>query len=150
MYHQTIVIGNLGADPESRATQSGTSVCNFSVAASEKWGTGDDRKEHTEWYRCTAFGRTAEVAQQYLQKGRPVTVIGRMRTEKYQDKEGNDKYSIKLYVDRLVLMPSGGERSNSEPRNEDRAERPAAGGRKPAENTQTRGGEQEFDDDIPF
>lgn len=147
MYHQTIAIGNLGADPEEKTMPNGNSVCNFSVAASEKWGTGDDRKEHTEWYRCTAFGRTAEIAAEYLKKGRPVTVIGRMRTEKWTDKEGVERYSTKLIVDRLVLMPSG-ERSNNETRNEDRAERPA---KKQADNSSQRpAADGDFDDDIPF
>lgn len=152
MFQQVIVIGYLGQDVEERATGNGTVVANFSVAASEKWkDKGGEQQEHTEWFRCTAFGRTAEIASEYLKKGYLVTVIGRMRTEKYEDKDGNERYSVKLIVGELKLMPN--QRGEGSPqRSSEREERPAQRGNQSRreEPPKRAPADADFDDDIPF
>lgn len=152
MYQSATVLGYLGRDPESRFTQSGVAVTNFSVAAGEKWkDKSGEQKEHTEWFSCVAFGRTAEIASEYLRKGSMVLVTGRLRTEKWQDKEGNDRYTTKLNVDTIKLMPKGVAREEREPSDSperSRAERASApkGGQQEGKKQE----QEEFDDDIPF
>jgi single-strand DNA-binding protein len=100
-YQSITVMGHLGKDPEKRATTTnGKSVANFSVAVSEKRG-GD---EQTEWFRCVAWEKTADVAAQYLHRGDQVLVVGRLQTRKYTDKDNMERSSTDLVVDRLVLM----------------------------------------------
>lgn len=106
-------IGRLGRDPETRHMASGDAVCNFSLAVGWK---GKD-KEGVEWVRCTAFGRTAEIAAEYLRKGKQCFVSGRMATRKWTDKDGVERYTTEINVDRLQLLggPSDGEREDSRP-----------------------------------
>src|SRR3972149_5791681 len=94
-------IGNLGADPETRYMPSGEAVTNIRIACSEKWKdkASGEMKEHTEWVRISFFGRLAEVAGEYLKKGSQVYVEGQMRTRKWQDKEGQDRYSTEIRAD---------------------------------------------------
>ncbi len=133
-----IGIGNLGRDPETRYTQGGDAVCNFSIACTEKWkDKSGEAQEKTEWVRCVAFGRTAEVAGEYLKKGNVTYVEGRLQTRKYE-KEGQDHYTTEVVVDRLQLLPQR-DRGDGE-------ERPAKqeAKKRPAKNV------DDFDDDIPF
>ena len=98
MLNKATLIGNLGNDPEIRYMQDGTAVANLSVATSEAWkdkGTGE-RKEKTEWHRVSFFGRMAEVAEKYLHKGSKVYIEGSIHTRKWQDQEGNDRYSTEI------------------------------------------------------
>lgn len=144
MFHQTIVIGNVGKDPESRSMPNGRSVVNFSLAANENWRDKDgEKQQHTEWYNCSAFGKTAEIIAEYVQKGNLLTVVGRQRTDKYEDKEGNTKYSVKLLVDSVKLMPKT-ERSSSE--DDDRPARTSHAATQRREEPE----QEAFDDDIPF
>jgi single-strand DNA-binding protein len=102
--NKVILIGRLGADPESRATPDGTAVCNFNLATSTVSNKSGERKEYTDWHKCAAFNRAAEIAGEYLKKGSQVFVEGSLRTRKWQDKEGRDNYTTEVVVGRLVLI----------------------------------------------
>src|SRR5512132_3578529 len=114
--NKVILIGNLGADPETRFLPSGEAVCNIRIATTEK---GKDRasggmKEATEWHRISLFGRQAEVAGEYLKKGSPVYIEGRIQTRKWQDKEGKDQYTTEIRADRMQLLGGRGGGSDVE------------------------------------
>ncbi len=105
--NKAVLIGRLGSDPEMRQTQSNTSVCNFSLATSENWRDQSGKnQERTEWHKVVVWGRQGEVANQYLSKGRLVYVEGRIQTRKYQDRDGNDRYSTEI-VARDIQFLSG-------------------------------------------
>ena len=110
-FQQVTVLGNLGRDVESRFTADGKQITSFSIGVSEKHGG----KEHTEWFNCVAFGKTAEVAAQYLAKGSKCLVIGKLKTEKYTNKDGVEKTSVKVLVDRLSLESPKGSNSATKP-----------------------------------
>ena len=107
--NKVILIGNLGRDPELRYTQSGQAVANFSIATSENWNdkSSGERVERTEWHRIVAWGRTAELAAQYLSKGRTVYVEGRLQTRSWEDRDGNKRYTTEV-VAQTVQFLSGG------------------------------------------
>jgi len=123
--NKVIIVGNVGKDPETRYTAGGAAITTLSVATSEQWKdkqTGEN-KEHTEWHRVKFFGRLAEIAGEYLRKGSQVYVEGKLRTDKYTDKEGVDRYSTDIIADEMQMLggrpgAEGGERS-------ERSERPA-------------------------
>lgn len=145
--NKVILIGNLGADPETRYLPSGDAVTNIRIATTEKWrDKGGEQQEHTEWHRIAFFGKLAEIAGEYLKKGSPVYVEGRIRTRKWQDKEGQDKYSTEIVADRMQLLGSrgggAGESVTREP-----ATVGAGGGKPPPKKG---GGFDQMDDDIPF
>lgn len=103
-----IGIGNLGRDPETRYTASGEAICNFSIACTENWKdkqTGE-RKEMTEWVRISAFGKLAEICSQYLKKGSQVYVEGSMRTRKWTDKDGQERYTTEIRCDDMKMLGS--------------------------------------------
>jgi len=106
--NRVIIIGNLGRDPEVRYAQSGMAICKLSVAVTERVKDGDAWKDATEWFRVTVFGKTAENAGQYLQKGRQVYVEGRLKTEKYKDKDGVEKTSTEVVANTLTFLGGGG------------------------------------------
>lgn len=136
--NQCNFIGRLGADPDTRYAASGVAVTNISIACSEQWTDKEsgERKERTEWIRITAFGKLAEIIAEYLVKGGQVYVSGRMQTDKYEDKEGIERYSTKIIADKMVMLGSKGERESG-----DTAKKES---RRPAER-------QGFvDDDIPI
>ena len=163
--NRVILIGNLGKDPETRYLPSGDAVANFSIATTEKFkDKSGAMQEHTEWHRISFFGRQAEIAGEYLKKGSPVYVEGSIRTNKWKDKEGQDRYTTEIRGDRLQLLGSrsgsgggdnmaprepanmsssgdGGSRGSSAGGNS------AVAGGKPAKKG---GGFDEMDDDIPF
>ncbi|WP_295641524.1 single-stranded DNA-binding protein [uncultured Methylibium sp.] len=104
--NKVILIGNLGRDPEVRYTPSGSAVCNITVATSRNWkdkNTGD-KVEETEWHRVVFYDRLAEIAGEYLKKGRPVYVEGRLKTRKWQDKDGAEKYTTEIIADNMQLL----------------------------------------------
>lgn len=108
--NKVILIGNLGADPDVRSTAGGKAVANLSVATSESWKdrqTGETR-ENTEWHRVVFFDRTAEVAGQYLRKGSRVYVEGKLQTRKWQDKDGNDRWTTEILGRDLQMLGDGG------------------------------------------
>ena len=141
--NKVIIVGNLGKDPESRYFPSGDAVCNISVATSEKWkDKSGEQQEHTEWHRIAFFGKLAEIAGEYLKKGSPVYIEGRIRTRKWQDKEGQDKYSTEIVADRMQMLGSkrdGGEERRADPQRK----APPAGNK-------SGGSFADMDDDIPF
>jgi len=151
--NKVIVVGNLGADPETRYLPSGEAVTNIRVATTDRWKDkqSGEMKEATEWHRIAFFGRLAEISGEYLKKGSQVYVEGSLRTRKWQDKDGNDRYSTEIRGDVMQMLGSragsgepraaagGGE--PAEPRSEP-ASRPAA--KKPA------GKFDDMADDIPF
>ena len=102
--NKAILIGNLGADPEVRTTNSGTSVCNLRIATNSRVKRGDEWEDATEWHSVVCFGRTADNAGKYLSKGRKVYVEGRIQTRKYQDRDGNDKWATEIVADTLTFL----------------------------------------------
>lgn len=145
-FQRVIVVGHVGSDPERKDTGTMT-IARFSVAVSER------RKdaEHTEWFRCTAFDRTAEIACEYVTKGALVGVEGRLRTREYE-KDGERKFMTELLVDNLRLLGKRSDSAGSTDRPAPapapaRRDRPAA---KPAQSTRRAASEDGFDDDIPF
>src|SRR6476619_74726 len=132
--NKVILIGNLGADPETRYLPSGDAVTNIRIATTENWkDKGGEKQEHTEWHRVAFFGKTAEIAGEYLKKGSPVYVEGRIRTRKWQDKEGQDRYSTEIVADRMQLLGGrGGGGAEAMTREPAAAATTGGGGSKPA------------------
>lgn len=106
--NKVIIIGNLGRDPEVRYTPSGAAVCNVSVATTRNWKSreGGERQEETEWHRVVFYDRLAEIAGEYLKKGRPVYVEGRLKTRKWTDKEGREQYTTEIIAEQMQLLGS--------------------------------------------
>jgi single-strand DNA-binding protein len=104
--NKVIIIGNLGRDPEVRYTPSGAAVCNVSVATTRNWKdkSSGDKVEETEWHRVVFYDRLAEIAGEYLKKGRAVYVEGRLKTRKWQDKDGKDNYTTEIVADNMQLL----------------------------------------------
>ncbi len=130
-------IGRLGKDPEIRYSGDGKAIANFSIACGSSWKdkNSGEKKESTEWIRLVAFGKLGEIVAEYLRKGSQVYVSGRMQTRKYQDKEGNDKYTTEVVADQLQML--GGKRTNDDDAPRDKLKEPTPGA-------------GDFDDDIPF
>ena len=148
--NKVILIGNLGADPETRYLPSGDAVTNIRIATTDTWkDKSGEKQEHTEWHRVAFFGKTAEIAGEYLKKGSPVYVEGRIRTRKWQDKEGQERYSTEIVADRMQLLGARGGGGAEPMAREPAAASAGAGGGKPQ---QRKGGGafDEMDDDIPF
>ena len=148
--NKVMLIGNLGADPETRYLPSGDAVTNIRIATTDTWkDKSGEKQEHTEWHRIAFFGKLAEIAGEYLKKGSQVYVEGRIRTRKWQDKEGQDKYSTEIVADRMQLLGSRGGGSESAAR-EPRAAAAEASGGKPAAKKGGGASFEDMDDDIPF
>lgn len=162
--NKVIIVGNLGRDPEVRYTPNGNAVCNVSVATTRNWKNKDsgEKQEETEWHRVVFYDRLAEIAGEYLKKGRSVYVEGRLKTRKWQDKEGKDQYTTEIIAMEMQMLGSRegmGGGSASEDRGEDYgggggggqrsapASRPAAN--RPAASKPATGFDN-MDDDIPF
>ncbi len=118
--NKVILVGNLGRDPETRYTPEGGAVTNVSIATTDIWKdkTSGEKKESTEWHRVVFFNRLAEIAGEYLKKGSQVYVEGSLRTRKWQDKEGQDKYTTEIVADTMQMLDSRGERA-AKPRGKD-------------------------------
>ncbi len=116
MINKAILIGNLGADPEIRYTQNGTQVATFSIATTERWKGQDGQiQESTEWHRIVAYKRLAEICGEYLNKGSRVYIEGKIQTRKWQDQNGNDKYTTEIIAREMkMLSPRGGMGSGSQ------------------------------------
>jgi len=137
--NKVILIGNLGKDIELKYLGNGEAVANFSIATTEKWKDKDgDKQEKTEWHNIVLFARLAEIAGEYLKKGSPVYIEGRLQTRKWTDKEGHDKYSTEIVGSSLQLLGGNRDDGGSKPAGKPAA---AASKRPPAGNV---------DDDIPF
>jgi single-strand DNA-binding protein len=154
--NKCIFIGNLGADPETRYTPSGVAVTNIRIAVSETWKDrqSGEQQERTEWVRVVAFNRLAEIMGEYLQKGSQVYVEGRMQTRKWQDDQGNDRFSTEIVANDMQMLggrgggagggggaPGGGGPGGGGSSQRGGGGGQQGGGRPPAD---------DFDDDIPF
>lgn len=105
--NKVILVGNLGRDPEVRFMTNGEAVCNFSIATTDTWkDKAGAKQERTEWHNIVMYRKLAEIAGEYLKKGRPVYVEGRLQTRKWQDKEGNDKYTTEIIADQMQMLGS--------------------------------------------
>lgn len=161
--NKVILVGNLGADPETRAMPSGTTVANLRIATSESWRDkqSGEQQERTEWHRVALFGRLGEIAAEYLKKGSQVYIEGSLRTRKWQDKQGNERYSTEIVANEMQMLGGGrgggmgggsagggsaagagggpgGSRGGEPMPDYSHSEGPSGGGR------------DDFDDDIPF
>ena len=153
--NKVILVGNLGADPETKYLPSGDAVTNIRIATTDRWKdkASGEMKEATEWHRIAFFGRLAQIAGEYLKKGSQVYVEGRIRTRKWQDKDGQDRYSTDIRGD--VMQMLGRREGGGAPREEAGAERggergaPKPAGAKPAEKKPA-GKFDDMEDDIPF
>ena len=148
--NKVILIGNLGADPETRYMPSGDAIANIRLATTFRWKdkqTGEN-KEETEWHRIVFRGRLAEIAGEYLKKGSPCYVEGRIRTRKWQDKEGQERYSTEIVADRMQLLSGRGASGGAEPMSREPAAATAGGNSKPQ--PKKGGAFDTMDDDIPF
>jgi len=160
--NKVILVGNLGADPETRAMPSGTTVANIRIATSESWKdkqTGE-QQERTEWHRVALFGRLGEIAAEYLRKGSQVYIEGSIRTRKWQDKEGKERFSTEIVANEMQMLggrgggggEGGGSRgggrdfggSGATRAHEDYGDAPSGGGGSGG------GARDDLDDDIPF
>lgn len=156
--NKVILVGNLGRDPEVRYNPDGGAITNVSIATTDRWKdkASGEMKEATEWHRVVFFNRLAEIAGEYLKKGRPVYVEGRLRTRKWTDKDGNEKYTTEIVADQMQMLGSregggggggdfddGGGASRAPRESSGRpASRPSA--KEPTSNI------ADMDDDIPF
>jgi single-strand DNA-binding protein len=157
--NKVILVGNLGADPETRSMPSGMTVTNIRIATSESWKdkSSGAQQERTEWHNIALFGRLGEIASEYLRKGSQVFVEGKLRTRKWQDKTGNDRYTTEIIADNMQMLGAraggagggamggggtggGGGASAAPPRDDYDQSPPPAGGKE----------KEDFDDDIPF
>jgi single-strand DNA-binding protein len=143
--NKVILVGNLGRDPETRYTADGAAVTNVSIATTSKWKdkASGEMREETEWHRLSFFGRLAEIAGEYLKKGSAVYVEGLLKTRKWQDKDGADRYTTEIIVDQMQMLnkPHGdGERAPAEAPK--KAEKAAAA--KPVHSV------ADLDEDVPF
>src|SRR5210317_1652265 len=108
MVNKVILIGNLGADPEVRYAQNGTAVANFRIATTETWKKEGEKEEQTEWHRVVTFGRLAEICGEYLSKGSKVYIEGRIQTRKWEDRDGNPRYTTEIVAREMkMLSPRG-------------------------------------------
>ena len=150
--NKVILIGNLGKDPEVRYAPSGSAICNITLATSRQWKdkTSGEKQEETEWHRVTFFDRLAEVAGEYLKKGKSVYIEGRLKTRKWTDKEGVERYSTDILADEMKMLGSreGGDDAGGGQRSAPAA-RPA-GGKPAAAASKSSSGFADMDDDIPF
>jgi single-strand DNA-binding protein len=165
--NKVILVGNLGADPEVRYTAGGTAIASLSIATSEQWTDkqSGQKQERTEWHRVKLFGRLAEIAGEYLKKGRQVYVEGSLRTDKYTDKQGVERYSTDIIASDLQMLggmggeggggggggyrerSQGGGGQRQQNRGDDYGSAPQ---RQSAPPSEMGGGSQFDDDDIPF
>ena len=168
--NKVIIIGNLGRDPEVRYTATGAAICNVAIATSRSWKdkTSGERQEETEWHRVVFFDRLAEIAGEYLKKGKSVYVEGRLRTRKWTDKDGLEKYTTEIFAQEMTMLggredgagprgAAGGEeggygeqqgRSEAPRRAAPPPRAPTPAPRAPAAKSST--GFDDMDDDIPF
>ena len=137
--NKVIIVGTLGADPDTSYAPSGSAITKLSIATNESWKDKEtgEQKEKTEWHRISMFGRLAEISAEYLRKGSQVYIEGKLATNKWQDKEGNDRWTTEIIANQMQMLggrPTG--ISTSSKSNENQQSPPA--------------GADDFDDDIPF
>jgi single-strand DNA-binding protein len=143
--NKVIIVGNLGGDPETRYMPSGSAVTNLTVATNESWKdkqTGE-QKDRTEWHKVAMFNRLAEIAAEYLRKGSQVYIEGKLRTRKWQDKSGQDRWTTEIIADEMQMLGGrGGAGGGSAPMSSGQDSGPPS--------APPQAGPDDFDDDIPF
>lgn len=148
--NKVILVGNLGRDPETRYAPSGAAVCNVSIATTRSWKdkSSGEKREETEWHRVVFYDRLAEIVDEYVKKGHAIYVEGRLKTSKWTDKEGVERYTTQIVAEQLQMLGGGrGDRDGGGERPQRQAPRQQEAPRQPA------GGNDGFDpmdDDIPF
>src|SRR5574343_250865 len=145
--NKVILVGNLGADPETRYAPRGDAICNIRIATTDTWRdkTSGEKREATEWHRVVFFGKLAEIAGQYLKKGRSVYVEGRLQTRKWQDKEGRDQYTTEIRADQMQMLggqSDSAQQATRQPAPHQQQSAPSGGGQS--------GGVNDFENDISF
>jgi single-strand DNA-binding protein len=153
--NKVIIVGNLGRDPETRYLPSGEAVTNISVATTSTWKdkASGEKKEETEWHRVSAFGRLAEIMGEYLKKGSQVYIEGQLRTRKWQDKDGKDRYTTEIRADTMQMLGSragAGEARGGPPEPRGEPASKAESGAKAASAKKPAGKFDDMEDDIPF
>jgi single-strand DNA-binding protein len=149
--NKVIIVGNLGKDPETRYMPSGSAVTNLRIATTESWKDkqSGEQQERTEWHAVAMFGRLAEIAAEYLRKGSQVYIEGKLRTRKWQDKEGKDRYTTEIVADDMQMLGSKGGGAAAGASAGGTGAAAGAGGGRAAVND-SGGPPGDFDDDIPF
>ena len=139
--NKVILVGNLGNDPDTRYRPSGSGVTNLSVATNESWKDKEtgEQKDRTEWHKVAMFGRLAEIAAEYLRKGSQEYIEGKLRTRKWQDKDGKDHWTTEIIADEMQML--GGRMDSGAPAMDDPP---------PPSAPPPKGASDDFDDDIPF
>ena len=143
--NKAIIVGNLGRDPEVRYSANGNAIANVTVATTDSWKDrqSGEQQERTEWHRVVFFNRLAEIAAEYLKKGSQVYIEGRIQTRKWEDKDGNDRWTTEIVANEMQMLGSrGGGMQGGSP--DDSGATPARGG------SSSGFSDSEFDDDIPF
>ena len=143
--NKVILVGTLGADPDTRYTPSNAAVANLSIATNESWKDkqSGEQKEKTEWHRVVMFNRLAEIATEYLRKGSQVYIEGQIQTRKWEDTEGNDRYTTEIVANEMQMLGGRSTGTNSSPKPNESASQDAPSATD-SQNT------DDFDDDIPF
>ena len=156
--NKVILVGHLGKDPETRYMPNGDAITNATLATSESWKdkqTGE-KKEQTEWHRLVFYRKLAEIAGQYLRKGSLIYIEGSLKTRKWQDKDGQDRYTTEITVNEMTMLggrgDAGGGQSSSEPQQRQQQQRPQGngGGQQQRQSAPQSRGFDDFEDDIPF
>ena len=163
--NKVILIGNVGRDPETRFSPNGGAICNLSIATTRNWKdkASGEKREETEWHRVVFYDRLAEIVGEYVKKGRPIYVEGRLKTRKWQDKDGIEKYTTEVIAEEMQLLGSregggmgsgggmgGGQGGDFEGGGGGYSREPAGGGRAPARKPAPAPAFDNLDDDIPF
>jgi len=143
--NKVILVGTLGADPDTRYTPSNAAVTNLSIATNESWKDkqSGEQKEKTEWHRVVMFNRLAEIATEYLRKGSQVYIEGKIQTRKWEDKEGKDRWTTEIVANEMQMLGSRSSGGNSAPSSPERSSSNTT-------STPEKQGSDDFDDDIPF
>jgi single-strand DNA-binding protein len=151
--NKVIIVGNLGGDPETRYMPSGSAVTNVTVATNESWKdkqTGE-QKDRTEWHKVAMFGRLAEIAAEYLRKGSQVYIEGKLRTRKWQGKDGQDRYTTEIIADEMQMLGGrGGAGGGGGSFGGGGGGQQGGGQQGGGESAPPQPGPDDFDDDIPF
>lgn len=156
--NKAILVGHLGKDPETRYMPNGDAITNATLATSESWKdkqTGE-KKEQTEWHRLVFYRKLAEIAGQYLRKGSLIYIEGSLKTRKWQDKDGQDRYTTEITVNEMTMLggrgDAGGGQSSGEPQQRQQQQRPQGngGGQQQRQGASQSRGFDDFEDDIPF
>ena len=147
--NKVLLIGNLGADPEIRYMPSGDAIANLRIATTDTWkDKGGEKQERTEWHRVALFGKLAEIAGEYLKKGSAVYIEGRIQTRKWQDKEGQERYTTEIVANEMKMLGGRGTGGTAEmDKGSGRTAAPAGKGKPPAP---AGGAFDDMEDDIPF